>query len=136
MMTTTNPICPYCGEPATLFKSSRQFYHGRNFGPVWACTDCDAWVGCHRGSPNFVPLGRLANAELRKAKMAAHAAFDRLWRGKAEKEGCSRSKARGAGYRWLAVQLGVDPKDCHIGMFDVEQCQRVVAVCKPYHGRG
>jgi hypothetical protein len=32
-------------------------------------------------------------------------------------------------YGWLANQLGLSRDDCHIGMFDVAQCERVVRVC-------
>lgn len=67
------------------------------------------------------PLGRLANAELRKAKIAAHAAFDSLWK--------TTALTRSDAYTWLAEQLELAPKDCHIGMFDVEQCKQVVRVC-------
>jgi hypothetical protein len=36
---------------------------------------------------------------------------------------------RGA-YRWLAEQMGITGDDCHIGMFDVAQCRRVVEICE------
>lgn len=135
-MSKAPPICPYCGTEAVLHESSAKFYHGRNYGPVWACEPCGAWVGCHPGKT--VPLGRLANAELRKAKIEAHAAFDPLWKRKFRKRVKERGPeyrkgwARGSGYKWLAGQLGIDRKDCHIGMFDVETCKRVVEVCRPY----
>ena len=35
-------------------------------------------------------------------------------------------------YKWLSEQLGMPRKDTHIGMFDVDQCKRVVEICKPY----
>lgn len=90
--------------------------HAKQF---WVCWACRAWVGCHDDDLTR-PLGRLANAELRQAKIAAHAAFDGIWRGKMR---------RGAAYRWLAAQLGIDARDCHIGMFDVDQCRRAVEAC-------
>lgn len=37
---------------------------------------------------------------------------------------------RGAAYGWLAEQLGIEKRACHIGMFDVDQCAAVVAACK------
>lgn len=124
------PTCPYCNHLAELTNSA-EVYGGRDFGKmVWRCRRCEAWVGCHPGTNT--PLGRLANAELRKAKIAAHDAFDSLWRRKHVKEGGSKGRARGAGYRWLAEQLGIEPASCHIGMFDVELCKRVVEVCAPY----
>lgn len=130
MSKRTHPpvLCAYCGAPAQLLADSSRIYHGRDFGPVWRCDPCEAHVGCHPGTVK--PLGRLANAELRQAKAAAHAAFDPLWRAKIARTGCAKSRARGAGYAWLAAQMGVEVRDCHIGMFDVAQCVRVVEVCR------
>lgn len=88
----------------------------------WLCAPCDAYVGCHEGTER--PLGRLANAELRRAKMAAHAVFDPLWRNGHMK----RSQA----YGWLADQLGIPCTECHIGEFDVDRCRLVVALCNFY----
>jgi hypothetical protein len=74
----------------------------------------------------------MANAELRKAKSAAHRLFDALWKAKLRIDKCSKGRARGSGYAWLAKQLGIPAKDCHIGMMDVETCEKVVRACKPY----
>jgi hypothetical protein len=125
--------CDYCGKPATLLASSASLYEGNDFGPAWFCPCRPAWVGCHPGTTRA--LGRLADADLRKAKIAAHAAFDQLWRGKMRRDACSKGKARGIGYAWLADQLGIDTAACHIGMFDVATCQRVVEACKPENWR-
>jgi ssDNA-binding Zn-finger/Zn-ribbon topoisomerase 1 len=114
------PICPYCGSKSEC-RDSKVIYHGRSYGPAWICgnyPDCDAYVGCHPGTRR--PLGRLANAELRAAKKAAHAAFDPLW----QSGGMSRKEA----YRWLAGALGLE--ECHIGEMDVEECGRVVELSK------
>lgn len=32
----------------------------------------------------------------------------------------------------LAIQLDMDEEFCHIGMMNVEQCDKVVEVCKPF----
>lgn len=119
-------ICPYCGAEADYVAGDTIYPHRRDLWKktFYRCAPCDAHVGCHDGTSNA--LGRLANPELRLAKMAAHSAFDRIWRGK---------MSRGAAYRWLAEQLGIEARDCHIGMFDVEQCRRVVAACEEAHGR-
>lgn len=101
------------------------------------CEPCDASVGCHgRGntvrqgtveviSDGTLPMGRLANAELRKAKQHAHAVFDPIWR----EHGTSRRDA----YRWLAKQLGIPFEQAHIGEFDVATCRRVVKLCAAPH---
>lgn len=114
--------CPYCGKQAHLVGGSVIYPHRKDLyeKTFYQCKPCNAYVGCHPGTVN--PLGRLANAELRKAKMAAHAAFDPLWK--------TGIKKRGSAYAWLQEALGIDKKDCHIGMMDVAMCNRVVEVCK------
>lgn len=138
--------CPYCGQPAEYVDSS-VVYNGRSYGMIYDCRPCDAYVGVHKGSN--IPLGRLANAELRKWKQAAHAAFDPLWRakfrhrvaggeGKSGRPGGDHYKpvyARNSAYKWLAEQMGIERKECHIGMFDVDQCKRVISLCRPIGDR-
>ncbi|WP_428383552.1 zinc-finger-containing protein [Nevskia ramosa] len=122
--------CEYCQQPAVLMTNSGDLYHGHDYGPVWHCKPCKAWVGVHKDSKDFAPLGRLANGELRGAKMAAHFVFDPLWERKMARDGCSKTKARHAAYSWLAGQMGMTIKDCHIGMFDVQQCLEAVRICR------
>ncbi len=123
------PICPYCDRAARLVDSA-QFYYGRSYGNVWACLPCQAWVGVHKGT--IIPLGRLADKELRVQKIRAHTAFDRLWKAKMVRDGCSKKDARGAGYKWLARQMGIPARDTHIGMFSADQCRQVVALCMAF----
>lgn len=132
-MNTPDPTCPYCNLPAVFLPTSSSIYNGRDYGPIWKCTPCDAYVGVHKGTRN--PLGRLANKELRAAKQAAHRAFDPLWK---DLRGAYpdlmvvtnklRSIARSRAYRWLALQLDIRYEDCHVGMFDLELCERTVLV--------
>ena len=111
-------LCDYCGKPAELVTGKQVYPYRVDLHSLvfFRCVPCDARVGTHKRTKK--PLGRLANAELRLAKGRAHAAFDPLW-----KDGeMSRHRA----YRWLAKQIGIAPDDCHIGMFDLEQCRAVV----------
>ena len=89
---------------------SKEIY-GRSYGMVYLCRNCGAYVGVHKGTDK--PLGRLADAELRRWKMAAHNAFDPIW-----KYGKFRHR-RNAAY---AVE------QTHSGMFDVAQCQQVIQI--------
>lgn len=116
-------ICNYCGKPAELISGKAIYPHRPDLFSLkfWSCTPCKAYVGCHKDS-DAVPLGRLANAELRSAKNRAHAAFDPLWK--------SKSMKRAEAYGWLSKQLGISGKDCHIGMFNIEMCERVVSACQ------
>ena len=113
-----NVLCDYCGKPTRFVDDS--IVYGRSFGMIYYCRECRAWVGVHRGTDQ--PLGRLADAELRKYKKAAHAAFDPIWR--------RGQTTRRAAYKWLAEQLGIPEQETHIGMFDVAQCKQAIAVCK------
>lgn len=110
--------CPYCGMRAEYVDSSE--IYGKSYGMIYLCRPCDAYVGVHKGTSR--PLGRLANAELRHWKIAAHAAFDPLWQsGEYEK--------RNDAYAWLAEQMGLPRSKTHIGMFDIEQCKQVIQIC-------
>ena len=125
-------VCPYCGKETVYVDSSRVY--GRSYGMIYMCKPCDAYVGVHKGADTS--LGRLANKELREAKKQAHHYFDQIARtGLINKiwtryiPGMSnRSKA----YKWLAIQLCIKEKYCHIGMMDLDQCRRVVEICKPF----
>jgi len=126
--------CPYCHAPARLVSGEAIYPHRVDLYDLkfWQCQPCDAYVGCHKAgamtdtgrSDGTFPLGRLANAELRRAKSAAHAAFDPLWKSK-------RMKRRDA-YGWLARELGISRDNCHIGMFDVDACRAVVAAASNF----
>jgi len=115
--------CPYCGGEAEKTTGKKVYPHRSDLRSIviFACLPCDAWVGTHKNSGK--PLGRLANAELRKAKMAAHAAFDPLWKG-----GQMTGKEA---YKRLSEKMGLTPEQTHIGMFDVAQCESVVMLCTP-----
>lgn len=120
--------CPYCDMKADLVSGEAIYPHRKDLRDLkfYRCEPCGAYVGCHKGTTN--PLGRLADAELREAKMAAHAVFDPIWR--------SGLMKRTEAYQWLAGQLGIDPKDCHIGMFDVDTCCLVASICSNQSQKG
>ncbi len=125
---TRKVICPYCDRDAALVSGRSIYPHrpdlfNRYF---YLCDPCGAYVGCHRPSKKYgvgtVPLGRLANAELRRFKSRAHEAFDPLWK--------SNGRKRNDVYRWLAERMGITRNECHIGMFDIAQCEQVIKICQ------
>ena len=111
--------CHYCNKPAVMVHGDVIYPNRSDLSSLlfWKCECCGAYVGTHKNSGG-VPLGILANADLRKAKSTAHAHFDSIWRGGK----ISRKDA----YKKLAEYLGIDKRDCHIGMFDVAMCKRVL----------
>ena len=115
-------ICPYCDQRAELV-TGKEVYPDRpdlRRKKIYVCWDCDARVGCHEGTRK--PLGRMANEELRHAKIRAHSAFDPIWQ-----EG---PLSRRGAYRWLAERLAIRFDDCHIGMFSLGTCHKVVSICE------
>jgi hypothetical protein len=126
------PECPYCTLPAELAPDTAVY--GRSYGGnIWLCRKCGAYVGCHKGGSGDKPLGRLADAELRKLKMQCHALFDPLWRDVVKLKGWSRHKARNSSYGWLAGQMNIPREECHIGMFDAESCVTAIGILGKYH---
>ena len=113
-----NPVCPYCGKLTDLV-SGDVIYKKRpdlkelNF---YLCEACDAYVGTHKGTQK--PLGSPANKELREWRSLAHFYFDDQWK--------SGKVSRSCAYHELASKMGISKPDCHIAMFNIEQCKQVV----------
>lgn len=70
MRASHRPVCPYCEELAALAISSDGYFY--------RCRPCDAVIPCKSGTKK--PIGTMANAELRKARVILrHSRFDPLW---------------------------------------------------------
>jgi DNA-directed RNA polymerase subunit RPC12/RpoP len=111
-------VCEYCGGKVILTDSA--VVYGRSYGDIYLCTNCNAYVGVHKGTKK--PLGTLANTVLRLKRKETHEAFDALWK----KEGLTRSEA----YAWLERRMNLPKHLAHIGRFNVEQCDRAIALCR------
>lgn len=111
--------CPYCGSPV-IFTSNAVIY-GREYGNgrCYKCTSCDAYVGVH--DRTNIPLGRLANRELRELKMKCHSLFDPVWK-------LNKSIKREHAYRCLADVLGIPMNECHFGWFDRDMLLKTLFV--------
>jgi hypothetical protein len=124
-------ICPYCGGETEYVDSSE--VGPKSYGMIYLCRPCDARVGVHKGTNKA--LGRLADERLRYWKKQAHYFFDKIartsyinevWEEKLDVN--DRNKA----YIWLSKQMGIERHQCHIGMFDVDECRKVIEICTPY----
>ncbi len=102
------------------FKPQWHHRHG------WRC-NCGAYVGAHERTRE--PLGSPAGPPTRRARRAAHLAFDGLWKRWAQKSGSPAKVIRNAAYQWLAARMGMTEQQCHIGLFDQEQCETVIKIC-------
>lgn len=107
--------CGECSGPMRLRNSK--------FGMFYGCLNyptCKGTIGAHPwGEPKGIPAG----SETRNARMDAHSALDRLWME-------NLLPSRGEAYSWLSRRMGI--MEVHIGEMDVEQCQKVVELCKAY----
>lgn len=90
--------CPKCNEAAT--PSNTRFGVRHDHCGLWS------WDGAP-----------LADKETHDARTAAHAAFDVLWK----VLGMERRRA----YQWLAAEMNMRPRDCHIKLMDAETAKRV-----------
>ena len=119
---TFNPStirCCYCGASVTLrsaegiipeFKPGTMLYVCRNY-PA-----CDSYVKVHPGTK--LPMGSLANKELRTLRRNAHFHFDQLY---------STGLMSGEeAYEWLAAQLMLPMEKAHIGQLGPYYCQQVI----------
>ena len=118
-------ICRYCGGvikliPAKMVYGESTRRLGMEGEYVYQCQNCNARVGCHKGTTR--PLGNVANEVLRLKRMEAHRVFDALWK--------SGRMTRTGAYRWLAGELHLRPDRAHIGGFEMDQCQKVIELCE------
>lgn len=135
------PRCADCGGPSSIAQveiiyPQRPDLWVREDGSrpwFWLCSSCWSYCGAHRHT--LKPFGTPAGPETRRARSAAHAAFDPLWQKRQRLSGLSKHHARGKGYKWLAAQLGIEPKACHIGDMDAATARRVVEVCQRARAR-
>lgn len=113
--------CRYCGGVVELCNNS-EVYGGRSFGDwpyCYLCRACGAYVGLHPDTD--LPLGTLADRDLRTKRKEGKTAFYAL----IKKKNWKRDDA----YAWLSETLGVQPSQCHWGMFEAEHCDKAKEIC-------
>ncbi|PSB30123.1 zinc-finger-containing protein [Chlorogloea sp. CCALA 695] len=116
--------CPFCRSSVSLIDSAT--IYGLSYGFIYLCDSypkCDARVGCHPGS--IKPLGTLANKELRRWRSLAHRKFDPLWQS-------GVFSSRQAAYKWLSKAMKLPLEKTHVAMFDIRQCQKVIALVESF----
>lgn len=120
------PVCPYCHKPAILTTGVAVYPNQPHLAHkwFWTCIGCDARVGCHPPArPNGkggvgdgkVPLGSLADSELRRRRNDIHSRFDHLWQ---MKGGFTRKDA----YAWMSEKMNVH--QFHVAELDIDGCKR------------
>jgi zinc-finger-containing domain len=111
-----NATCLECDRVAKLVGGKEIYPHRPDlYGKHFYLCACGAYCGCHPGS--VIPLGHPCGPETRRARSAAHEAFDPLWKG--------GKMTRSSAYAWLAEATGIDPGRCHIGMMNAAEARSV-----------
>ena len=116
--------CPYCGAQAMLRPA--HVVHGNQAKQgqyLYVCNrypKCDAYVGVHAKS--LLPLGTLANGDLRHKRILAHRAFEQLQRT------CKMEKWQA--YQWLQAKFSLRRDQAHIAKFSVYMCDQLIAACE------
>lgn len=126
-MKTYEVVCQYCNNKCVKINGS-QLYNNRpdlKFKIFYKCFPCDAYVGTHVATGE--PLGSVANSKLRSARMATHKLFDGFWK----ETGMKRYHA----YADLADEMKITKDECHIGMFDVDQCKKVQSIVRGWYSQ-
>lgn len=118
-------LCRYCFGQVSLFNNSEVY--GKSYGKwpwVYLCKGCDAYVGLHPDT--WIPLGTLANKELRQARKDAKLVFNQLWI-----YSDNKVKARSKAYKALADHLKIHLNHCHFGLFEIDSCLKAIEFCRP-----
>lgn len=115
--------CPYCGAKATLRPSSAVYGDAaKTDGYLYVCNrypKCDSYVGAHKKTK--LPMGTLANGDLRNKRIQAHKAFDWMWK--------SGLMTKWQAYKWMQGKLDLSDEQAHIAMFSEYMCDRLIAEC-------
>ncbi len=121
-------ICPYCGAKATLHPS--KYVYGKDTktdGLLYVCDkypECDSYVGAHLKTK--LPMGTLANGDLRNKRIKAHRTFDTIWQ--------SGVMTKEYAYKWMEIKLGLSSNQAHIGMFNESMCDKLIEACNQVFG--
>lgn len=105
-------VCHLCGGEVGIVHHNALY--GRIYGKwpwVYQCAGCKAYVGMHPFTN--IPLGTLADKELRDARVSAKQPFNLLW-------ACRMTRTEA--YTALAAHMGKEAGSCHFGMFSLEEC--------------
>ena len=117
--------CPYCGGKV-IYRSADGIYQDNSRGTMlYVCSnypECDAYVRTHTGTR--MPVGTMANHELRMLRKTAHSYFDRLYK--------TGLMTKDEAYVWLANLIDAPLSQAHIGYLGEYHCGLVIEQCKLY----
>lgn len=111
--------CPYCGGRVELRSADGIYHENAHNAMLYVCTnypECDAYIRVLPGTT--IPVGTMANRQLRSLRRQAHESFDLL-----HKNGIMTKEDA---YCWLAGMLGAPLSQAHIGYLGDYYCKTVI----------
>lgn len=117
--------CPYCGG-TVIYRSADGIYRDNSRDTMlYVCShypSCDTYVRTHAGTR--IPVGSMANNELRKLRKTAHKYFDQLYK--------TGIMSKDDAYCWLASIIDAPLSHAHIGYLSEYYCNQVIQQSKAY----
>lgn len=117
--------CPYCRSPVVIRSADGIYRDNSEDTKLCVCAKypaCDAYVRMQTGKT--IPLGNLANGELRALRREAHRYFDRIHQ--------SGLMTKQEAYMWLATIVAAPMAHAHIGQLQEYYCRVVIEESKRF----
>ena len=115
--------CPKCGAMAILRPAADIYGDRSRKDQLYVCSNsprCQSYVSTYPGTN--IPMGTLADGDLRNLRIRAHRRFDEVWK--------SGIMSRDNAYRWMAELFGISMQDAHIAMFGEYRCKELIRHCE------
>ena len=120
---TAAPRCPYCGSHSVLRSADGIYRNNDKNTMLYVCSRypvCDSYVRVHPGTK--IPMGTMANRQLRALRNEAHRSFDQLFK--------QSLMGKEDAYHWLAAILAAPLSQAHIGYLGEYYCKQVIEASK------
>jgi hypothetical protein len=114
-----NMRCPYCSSSVHLRSADGIYKENSQNAQLYVCSKyptCDSYVRVQPGTR--IPVGSLANAELRSLRVATHRQFDKLH--------VTGIMTKRDAYGWLAFTLQTPLSQAHIGYMGEYHCNLII----------
>lgn len=115
--------CPYCGSRVILIDEKELFPNSQRgtSEKYYSCSnnECDAYCRTTFVDGEYVPMGNLADSNLRALRTETHKIMDQLLT-------LEVYKTRREMYAYFCDYFGIRMEEMHIAMFDTYKCQKVI----------
>ncbi len=117
------PLCPYCGSHTVLRSADGIYFDNKKHEMLYVCKNyprCNSYIRVIPGTA--IPLGTVANQELRALRNEAHKYLSLLYR--------DGFMTKQDAYQWLAGKMNIPASAAHIGKMGEYSCKQVIEICQ------